>query len=336
MRITKLALSAVFCFAACGGDDAPPGVTPSPSCDFNEAADMTNDATAEMTNFTDVGMNGKTICGKIDSGHFDGNQTIDSDSYTITVSGAPILVHFAGDSGAAMLPDFNVRIFDTANTLMFDRSLDSTVADHVAALTNLPPAAYTVVVTASGTADITASVSYKVQFLPDDPMRCPTSTAAADYTESNDGADNTGNDAISVDFSKDPSFATMPGMPEATGLKIAPTTKAHIAGSSGAATAADAYLDRDSYSFTTGDSANEMSIRVNWMGTTADLDYLLFEDGQLTPTEEAETADTSGTEFDTFALKADTKYTLWVGATKASTGLPLAYDVSICGSGFQF
>jgi hypothetical protein len=296
---------------------------------------MTNDATAETTNFTDVGTNGKTICGKIDSGHFDGVQTIDSDTYTITVSGAAILVHFAGDSGAADLPDFNVRITDTANTLLFDRSLDSMHADHVAGLTNLPAAQYNVTVSASGTQDITSSVSYKVQFLPDDPMRCPTSTAAADYTEANDGADNTGNDAIAVHFAADPEFTMMAGTPEATGLTIAPTTKAHVAGSSGAATATDDYLDRDSYSFTTGDSANEMSIRVNWMGTGADLDYIVFEDGQFAPTEEAETADKSGTEFDTFALKPDTKYTLWVGATGDSTGMPLPYDVSICGSGFQ-
>ena len=336
MRIPKLALPAVFCFAACGGDDAPPGVTPSPTCDFTESADMTNDATAETTNFTDVGTNGKTICGKIDSGHFDGDQTIDSDTFQITVSGAPILVHFAGGNGASDLADFNVRIKDTANTLIFDRSLDPNASDHVAGLTNLPPADYIVTVTASGTADITSSVDYKVQFLPDDPMRCPTSTAAADYTETNDGADSTGNDAVAVTLANDPEFTMMAGTPEATGLTIAPTSKAHITGTSGNATSADDYLDRDSYSFTTGDSANEMSIRVSWMGTGLDLDYIVFEDGQLTPTEEAETADDSGAEFDTFALKADTKYTLWVGATKSSTGLPLPYDVSLCGAGFQF
>lgn len=338
MRIARFALLSALFIAACGGDDddTPPGVTPPPPCDFNEAADATNDGAAELTNFTDVGMNGKTLCGHVDPGHFDGVQYNDTDTYKVTTSGAPILVHFGGGDGAAALPDFSVRITDMAGSLIFERRLDAGIADHVAAVTNLPPSDYLVSVTALDATDRASSVDYKVQFLPDDPARCPKSTDAATYNETNDGAANTGNDGFTINWSDDPAITAASSPAEDSGISLDPTSRAHITGMMGNTDAADEYLDQDAYAFTTGEDTNEMSIRVDWAGAGADLDYVVIEDGQTVLTQESDTSDTTGDEFATFALKPSTKYVVWVGAHDGSGSLPMPYDVSLCGAGFKY
>ena len=340
--VTKLGLVALLATSACGGDDgddAPPGVTPPPACDFTEANDATNDqaSAAEMTNISDVGTSGRALCGKVDASHRT-NTTIDSDHYRITVGSEALLVHFAGGDGSDALPDFTLRIFDTSTppVLLAEKTVNPAIADHAAFLADLAPGDYDVVVTATGNADIATSVDYKVQFLPDDPMRCPKSTDAATYNEANDGATNTGNDGFTINWSDDPAIVAAAGPAEASGISLDPTTKAHITGMMGATDAADEYLDQDSYSFTTGKDTNEMSIRVDWAGAGADLDYVVIEDGQTVLTQESDTSDTSGDEFATFALKPSTSYVVWVGAHDGSGSLPMAYDVSLCGSGFKY
>ena len=163
---------------------------------------------------------------------------------------------------------------------------------------------------------------------------------AADYAEANDGT-GTGNDMVDADFTKTPSFAATASTtdaPEPTALTVDTTKNLHVTGSSAAlAAGADQYLDRDTYEFTTG-AATKPAV---------DPPQLAGHDGRprlrgvrrgrrdrsrpyATSTLTANAED----EFQTFAVKPSTKYWLWVGAYKGSTGAPTAYDASLCGSTF--
>ena len=99
-------------------------------------------------------------------------------------------------------------------------------------------------------------------------------------------------------------------------------------------TGTDEYLDRDTYEITTDGVTNEMTVRLNWAAGTADLDFIVFEEGQLKPSVESNITGTDGQELQTFAVKPKTKYWVWVGAFHGSTGLPMSYDLSIYGSAY--
>src|SRR5262245_17025388 len=202
MRILPLACLAPWFLVACGDDGGE--VPPSPHCDFTEAAEGTNDTTPEMTPL-DVGSKTGTLCGTIDTGHFTGN-TVDRDIYRVTVGGSGNLLVQFGGKDVETIPDFTVRIFDTAAapTLVATGTFDGSLGTHAAFLAQLPPADYDVVVAASGTADIAANIDYKIHIVADDPdKRAPAVTGEANYTEAHDNGDNLGNDVVSVDFATD-------------------------------------------------------------------------------------------------------------------------------------
>jgi hypothetical protein len=235
--------------------------------------------------------------------------------------------------------DFQGTITDTSAdpTLLNSGDYTGSLGDHGAYLAELPAGTYNIVVTASAAADIAAPIPYKVELVADQPTtRCPDLTGmTADYTEANDGAANTGNDVVLVDFTKIPSFsltAATTDAPEMTGLTVDPSKNAHVVGSSASVAAGtDTYLDRDTYAITTGTSTNELSIRLNWPGSTTDLDYVVFENNMLTTPNVAATLTASTEdEFATFAVKPSTSYWVWIGAYKGSTGQPIAYSASVC------
>jgi hypothetical protein len=315
------------------------------TCDYTEASDAANAATAEMTGVT-LGAANKVLCGKIDGGHFNSTtNVVDVDAYTVAVSGtAELIVEFA-DTAPASLTDFQVTITDTNvnPTLLNTGDYTGALGDHGAYLAELPAGNYDIVVTATNGADITAAVPYKVRLLADQPTtRCPDLTAMpADYTEANDGAMNVGNDVALADFSKTPSFVATTATTdnaETSALTVDTSKNLHLAGSSGTPSPANAdqYIDRDTFAFTTGASTNELSIRLDWPGATADLDYIVFEANKLTaPNQVSAITSKTQAEFQTFAVKPSTSYWLWVGAHTGSTGQPVAYSASLCGATFS-
>ncbi len=352
---TRLSLTCLLALAACssnknngngtdggnGGDGGSGSIdAPSPACDYTEASDGNNGTTAETTGVT-IGAQNRTLCGQVNNGHFgSASMTVDVDMYTVTVGSttAELIVRFENMSPTS-LTDFQVTITDTSAdpTLLNSGDYNGSLGDHGAYLAELPTGTYNIVVTATAAADIAAAIPYKVQIVADQPTtRCPDLTGmAADYTEANDGAANNGNDVVLVDFAKVPSFSLTPSTtdaPEMTGLTVDSSKNAHVAGSSASVAAGtDTYLDRDTYAITTGTSTNELSIRLNWPGSTADLDYVVFEDNMLTtPNVAATLSATTEDEFATFAVKPSTSYWVWIGAYKGSTGQPIAYSASVC------
>ncbi len=330
--------------AACGGGAGSDAyVDALPECDYTELSDATNATMLEATGLTvDVT---RTICGQVDSGHFSAaSGTVDVDTYQLAIPASPaeLLIQF-NNAQPTGLTGFKVEIFDSSPNPVLENAgtLDPTLGDHGAFLAELDAGNYEVVVTATGTADVAAPIPYKVRLVTDQPTnRCPDSTGVPmpDYVEALDTATNTGNDVMLVDFSQTTPFTLTPAddAAEPTGLTVDRNKSVHLSGSSGSVAAgSDKYLDRDTYEITTGERANELSVRLNWPGATADLDYVVFQENQTIATATATLTSLTEDEFNTFAVLPSTKYWIWVGAYDGSTGLPVAYDMTVCGGDFD-
>ncbi len=338
-RTTYLLFALVACGSSGKKNNGPPDAPPPPPCDYTEASDATNDKTTEMTALS-ISDTTKNICANVDPGHYDMvTSAVDTDTFRITLAAqSDLLFRTFGQTGIETLGNFSVMIFDTqANpTLLNGGKLDTMLGDHGVFAASLPAGDYDVVMVARNTADVAAPIPYKVRIIPDMPMmRCPTISDPAAYTEAHDNADNLGNDVVDVDFGKDPSFsltAATTDAPEPSGVTLDADKPMRVSGSSANVTGPDEYGDRDTYQLMTGAMTNEVALRLDWPAGGADLDSVMFVDSQMVATGAATRSDTSGDEITTFAVKPSTSYWVWVGGVKGSTGLPAAYDVSLCGT----
>lgn len=318
--------------------DAPPDVAMPPACDYTEAHDTTNDynlTTGFVPEESGIAFNGtsKTICGKINNGHFSStNFSIDIDDYRFTVAAdSDVLVTLTGP-GLENISTVGIFSVDTGQNRVGGGYFFS---DHAVFSAHLPAGTYEISAEAYANADIAAPVPYSLKIASDNPTaRCPQITAAANYTEANDGAASTANDTISIDYSKNQAYgATTPGTtPEPSGLTLNAGTNYRISGVSALRVANDSYLDKDTYLVTTGPTTNQLAIRVNWASTTTDLDLYVFQEGNYFPNGVAAKMMLGQDEFVTFATLPNTHYWVWVGAYTSSTigagGSP--YDLSLC------
>ena len=196
-------------------------------------------------------------------------------------------------------------------------------------------------VTAAYPTTATAPISYKLTIEPYDykPL-CPALTTPADYTEAHDGQFSTGNDVASyagtatLHLTSDPSDS-----PELTGLTINPGDARRIHGVSEAVPQSnDEANDRDTYQFTTGPSTTYVIVRPT---PYADAQaFILFY--LMTPDLQHLRASGSGHNglllpggLGIFPVEPSTTYWLQVlgsSETGGHDGLPLTYDVSLCGA----
>ncbi len=165
---------------------------------------------------------------------------------------------------------------------------------------------------------------------------CPAVTTPVEYTESHDGNDNTGNDV----FVETTLTAATTDVPEPTGLTIDAGSAHRIAGtSSDVRRTGDDARDRDTFEITTGATTHLLYVR-----PTPSADSGAFLTLELTTPDFGSFA-RSGSPRDgqdlaggigMFAVAPSTTYWLQVdGAVNGNptgTGLPLAYDLSICGA----
>jgi len=367
MRKRSLALALVLVLAACGGDDnghthpdastttdsAPPAdaapdayVLPA-GCDFAELADATND------DFTQMGMpeatsltfsTSLTLCGTINSGHFDDQSgAVDVDSFKITLTAdADVIVDLTG-TGAEALDFVAVEAF-TGTDFGTGAGAGSFLGDHAVFSRHFAAGDYELSMLAGAMAATTTDVAYKIHINMDAPTtRCPTKTGTADYAEASDGAGNTDNDVVTVDYdNSDALTAAATDAPEATALTVAGGTAYLITGTSANNAKVGSYFDVDTYEITTGATTNQLAIRLNWPGTTADFDYYLFEKDSATSVTSGSKIGKMEDEFVTFSVLPNTSYWLWVGAyagtaqdtTGGSTGLPIDYSATVCAETF--
>lgn len=306
-------------FAACGDNGSP--------CDYTETDDTANATTAEQTGLS-VGSPAKHICGSFDADPF--NTTLasaDDDRYRLTVTdNTPILVDVWVDAdGLSALSGVTVRIFDMTGALVAQAR--PAFADHAAFTVALQPADYDVLISADATGMLSGPISYRARFETMPP--CDETSDAASYAESS-----AANGTVNVDFSKDPSFTMdSSSSPEATGLAFDPQTTKSISGSLDTTAGTDQYADRDTYEITTGDTTNELAIRLTWDAQT-DVDYIVFEKDTMLPIIASNASATTGPELQMFAVKPKTTYWVWVGAVAG--GATTSYRATVCGWRFFY
>jgi len=349
-----IALASLGLLVACGDNDHehhvdaanPDGAVDAPidafvECNYTEAHDTTNDYLAvpgavEESSITFKANSTRTICGTINNGHFDTNFfSIDIDNYGLTVAqDSDVVVRLTGM--AQNISQVGVFVADDA-----DNGLGGNfyLGNHAVFSTHLAAGHYKFSVEAYDNQDATMSVPYEMRITMDDPvMRCPRVTATADYTESADGVNNNANDIVAIDYANSPQreLTGINDDPENTMLTIASTQKYRFTGTSASTPTNGSYFDRDTYLFTAGPTTNEMAIRLNWPGSTADLDFYVFQEGTVvTPITNASKTKLGEDEFATFAVTPGSKYWLWVGAFNGNTtGLPVTYDATICPTAF--
>ncbi|MBL0215018.1 MAG: hypothetical protein IPQ07_14170 [Myxococcales bacterium] len=353
---TLLLVSAV---TACGGGssdkpdafvvvvDAPPdSPPPPPGCEYGELRDDTNDdyetqtGSAEEVNVPYGGT--MVLCGTVHSNHF-ADGAIDNDSYAVTVpNGADVYVTLTG-AGLEAIEDVSLEVW-TGQSFGDFVSSGGFAVNHSATSIHLDAGSYEFSMRAYAAAAITTPVSYKIRIVPDMPLtRCGHLTTGG-FAEAGDGGANLGNDMVAVDDNAATgtptrTFTLATDAPEATGLTIAPDMKYRVSGTSAGNAVMGTYRDRDTYEFTTGATTNEIAIRVNWPGTTSDLDWLLLNK----PAAGATVVSTQGSarvtslmedEFETIAVKPNTAYWLWVGGWGENPVTPVTYDATICGQTF--
>ncbi|MGE5186559.1 MAG: hypothetical protein ACM31C_31100 [Acidobacteriota bacterium] len=339
--------------AACGDDkhnpdakvwmDAPADAPPDSStngCDYTEAHDATNDynlASGFTAEETGIAFNGtvKTICGVVNTGHYAAsNGSIDIDDYRFTVAAdSDVLITMSGS--ASTIATFGVFGVDSTQKNIGGGYY---IGNHAVFGAHLTAGTYEVSAEAYGNSDIAASVPYKIKIQSDMPAtRCPKITAAANYTEANDGAGNVGNDVITINYNNNPSYALTAlttDAPEPAGTVAAGTNYRVSGTNAGNLTQVDSYYDKDTYQITTGATTQQVSVRLNWATTTSDLDLYIFQGGIANPPIATSAKMMLGEdEFVTFATNPNATYWLWVGDYTMSTA-NVDYDLSICAETF--
>jgi hypothetical protein len=191
------------------------------------------------------------------------------------------------------------------------------------------------------TADISAPITYQLTIVPDMPAtRCAT-LATGGFPEASDGGSDNGNDVIDYNStSNTPSTLSASGTDtaEVTGITAEPATSYRITGSSADVDPADDYEDRDTFAFTTGATTTQMSVRLDWASTTMDLDYRVYPaiaSGDPLSIVGGLDESLSEEEFETFAVKPNTTYWLWIAAEDGATGQPSPYAATLCGEAFS-
>lgn len=343
-------LASCLALAACGGDDGadlPDGSTgvdatptsdaPPSGCHWHEDADADNDDAAEATTLV-AGAAPITICGWIDARTPEG-VIVDTDRFGFDSGGGPFLVRIDAPSGHGLTAlAGSVRSTSQGNALRGDGLF---VGDHAVFAVTLEDGAFVVEVVATDDAAPAQPIPYAITITADEPdVRCTPPGGAAAYVEAADGAGNAGNDVVQVVW--EPSFATSftpaetdAPEPSATALVVSSGMRYRVNGAAGvnASAAADDYQDRDTYVLYTGGQTNELTIRLTWDGSDADLDWLLFP----VPGAEPPRPISAGTviadeapELDTTAVLPSTSYWLWVGSFDGSAE-PKPYELTICG-----
>lgn len=339
---------------ACGGDDSTatptadsgPGPTVDaapplpPGCDYAELKDAMNDAaSAEAIEATGLTYTTTTaLCGKINTGHYDPTeQTVDFDAFSFDVAADSFVTVTLTGAGLEALTPAGFAIVNASGNAVASGEF---LGNHGVAAGQLAVGSYFMVVYAQSGAAITADLDYKLVIAADSATRCAKATAAADFTEGPDTPSNTGNDMIEVRYN--PMMGTPPvrltantiDFPEMTNLTLAAGTTYRIAGSSGATNASDDYIDRDTFAIATGPTTNRLTVRLNWSGTTSDLDYYLFNENMITSVGSSTRENNGEDELATFAVAPNTTYWLWIAAYDGSTGHPIAYDATVCPEAF--
>ncbi len=353
MAMTHIARSFVLlaAVAACGDDggatkvDAsvadmtiPPDGLPA-GCDYAEQRDTTNDdvndppGTPEATGLTF--RDETVICGTLDASHFDGDITVDVDGYTLTVANETDALLRMRATGADTIELVGIDVYTGPN---LDQRIGEVTfyGSHGVSSIHLAAGTYELVAFALHGEAITAPIAYELELVIDTPaLRCP-ELATGGFAEARDTAGNlhAGNDMYAVASVVSPTLsASGTDMPEMTNFTLSPSADQRISGSTANTAASDMYEDKDTFAFSTGSQANELTVRLGWLGTNANLDFILFEANSAAPVSRSLATATTGPAAKSFAVSPRTAYWLMIGA-KAGITAAKPYSATLCTANF--
>jgi hypothetical protein len=337
--LVRAVLPCAVLLAGCGdGSQAPAQDAASwPSnCDYVEVADLTNNGATsdewEVTGRT-VTTTPLRICGAIDPGHFTG-QWLDRDIFRLELpeqypAGAEVLVRLSSPEVLAVSGlSFSVYgpDFDSLGGARVQHDHAATLAKVVA------PGVLSIAVEAYNPADVTAPLPYMLSVEVASPTDCPFRPGTG-YLEAGDGATSDGNDVMNIRLDEFETYQTTTAAdaPELVSETVTETTKLYVQGISADVSPHVYVADRDTYQFTTGPQTNEVRLRLSWPHGEAELSYFLFERDAVVP--EFYVQRRGSPILSATAVKPVTDYWLVVfgHAFQDNSGLPINYDVSICG-----
>jgi hypothetical protein len=359
MRMPRFLAMLPLAFFACGDNtgeqlspdarqaDAPPIDAPAVTCEFNEANDAGNDdlfgtGNPETTSLSFAATK-VTFCGKIDNTHYDGtSQLIDSDAFAVHVTSDRGAKLYLTGSGVEALSTVLIEIYDDVSGT---DAVGTFLGNHAAAGVELIAGDYLVRMTAFHSAAPTSPIGYRLTLVPADlATACPHVTTGG-YTEGHDGITADGNDMLEVRYMNGRTLATttanVADTPEDTSsaFTVAPNMNYRATGVNSSPAAPpvswmDAYQDRETFAIKTGANTNELSLRLNWPGTTMDMDMFVFKENDDVPFANAYSNGNMEPEFLTISVEPNSTYWVWAGADNASTGQPINYDLTVCGATF--
>lgn len=339
--MSRAGLSLLLFAIACGDDggaptggrpDATPPDAPLDTCEYREMADATNDTTGTGTpETTGVTFGGRTVlCGVFEHTHFDGDITVDVDSYIIDVpTDSDVLIRLFG-AGAEDLEYVGLDVYPMGSTTPVGTL--TFYGNHGVVSTRLAAGSYEILPFVLGAEAALESVPYRVEIVTDVPdTRCP-EVATGGYTEGTDtGA--TANEVVALPPGQPPALTAANDVPEATTFVIAPDLQIRLAGEAKDVGQPDLYEDKDTFLISTGAGTNELTVRLGWTTAGANLDWILFEENTTTPIVRANGTATTGLESLLTAVKPNTDYWLLIGA-RANATVPASYAASLCGAQF--
>jgi hypothetical protein len=177
---------------------------------------------------------------------------------------------------------------------------------------------------------LSEAIPYQLSVVTDDvDARCVANTNAASFTEAGDGANNRGNDVYIFDYDVP---TTTSGSAEATGITLDQASY-RVNGKSADVSRVGDYLDGDSYSFHTGPSTTQLTLRADWQGSSDDMDLFVMKAGTLERAGYSTYSSNTSPEYVTVRVKPNTDYIAFAGG---QFGSPFDYSLTLCGETYSF
>jgi len=301
-----------------------------PNCNYSESNDddNANASTGEPTGLL-VTSQRTTLCGSFASDHFDGDITVDEDSFLVeTAAPVDLMVRIIGN--ASTIEYAGLDVYDGATRI----GGVTYYGDHAVGEVHLPAGTFRIALFALNTTAIATPVTYTVEMIGDTPSGRCLELSAGGYTEANDGGGNNGNDVFTIPDGAPIALTTSGADAAEPSMLTLGTTPTRLAGSAADIAMADQYEDRDAYAFRTDGTVNELTVRLTWSGT-ANLDFLLFEGNALQAEFRANTVSTASPELRTYSIKPSRDYTLLVAAKPGATTFPVPYTATLCAERYE-
>jgi len=266
----------------------------------------------------------------------------DADFFTFNIDGTEVvetrveLTSFLGDQTDELV----VALYNTTDASYIDGGVFRTTHALIGNR-DLAVGSYWLAVW-GGLPAVAGPITYHVEVM-ENPYVCPLATGAPDYTEADESASgHRANDVVGITFGPFTVTETPAAdSPEVTGVTAVAGASYLLEGLTAAVGSdGDEYLDRDSFTISTGPNATELHIVLNWPDGDVDMDMFLFALGDVTDIHgSATTIGTTDDEEIVAAVDPNRSYMLWVGTYDETgfggdTDLPVTYDITLCAREF--